>query len=312
MTSQPPQIEVTTMVKAGGGPLTKRITLGHDGSLCSDGSACIMSAGTARRARFANLRSFAAHIGSLAPNEAIALGMLGPDLPDKVEITTKDKLNGVAQPGIIARNRGHITYRAGKPALALLDYDTKGMPPDLRTRLDELGGCWAALVLVLPELTTVGASERRSTSAGIYRTDTDEPSLGSNGLHVYLLVEDGADIERFLRVLHARCWLHGFGWLMVGAGGQLLERSIVDRMVYAPERLVFEGAPVLEPPLAQDQASRAPDRHRGHGAGHYAACPPLTIVEQAKLRELRAKEAHRLAPDAAKARDAFIPSSQSV
>ena len=51
---------------------------------------------------------------------------------------------------------------------------------------------------------------------------------------------------------------HGLGWMMVGAGGQLLERRIVDRMVYAPERLVFEGAPVLDPPLAQDQASRAP------------------------------------------------------
>ena len=45
---------------------------------------------------------------------------------------------------------------------------------------------------------------------------------------------------------------------MVGAGGQLLERSIVDRMVGAPERLVFEGKPVLVPPLDQDQDARRP------------------------------------------------------
>jgi hypothetical protein len=32
------------------------------------------------------------------------------------------------------------------------------------------------------------------------------------------------------------------------------------------------------------------------------ACPPLTILEQAMLRELRAKEAARLAPDSTKAR----------
>lgn len=43
---------------------------------------------------------------------------------------------------------------------------------------------------------------------------------------------------------------------MVGAGGQLLERSIVDRMVSAPERLAFEGKPILEHPLAQDEAGR--------------------------------------------------------
>ena len=60
----------------------------------------------------------------------------------------------------------------------------------------------------------------------------------------------------------------GFGWYMVGAGGQLLERSIVDRMVGAPERLVFEGAPVLDPPLAQDQESRRARSPRRRAARH--------------------------------------------
>ena len=59
---------------------------------------------------------------------------------------------------------------------------------------------------------------------------------------LFLGVQDGADVERFLKTLHARCWLAGLGWLMVGAGGQLLERSIVDRVVGTPERLVFEGS----------------------------------------------------------------------
>ena len=63
---------------------------------------------------------------------------------------------------------------------------------------------------------------------------------------------------RFLKTLHARCWLGGFGWMNVGAAGQLLERSIIDRMVGAAERLVFEGPPVVEPPLHQDAAARRP------------------------------------------------------
>jgi hypothetical protein len=96
------------------------------------------------------------------------------------------------------------------------------------------------------------------------------------------------------------------GWMMVGAGGQSLDRSIVDRMVTGAERLVFEGAPILEAPLAQDHASRRPIVTEGTVLDTVAACPPLTIVEQAKLRELRAKDVHRLASDAAKARDAFI------
>jgi hypothetical protein len=115
---------------------------------------------------------------------------------------------------------------------------------EVSARLDAAGGFWQAIVSVLPEVTGVARVSRSSTSAGLVRSDTHQPMRGSNGVHVYLLVRDGTDMERFLKTLHERCWLAGFGWMMVGAAGQLLERSIVDRMVWAPERLVFEGAPL--------------------------------------------------------------------
>jgi hypothetical protein len=298
-------IEITALTKAGG-PLTKRIYLNDDGDLVSDGSACVMAHGAARRMRFGALEAFADYIGSLAPNEAIALGMLRSDLPDKVEITTKDKLNGVAQPGIIARTSDYIAYRPDSPALALIDIDTKGMTAAVRDRINALGGFLPALVSTLPELAKAGRVARKSTSAGISRSDTGQRVPGSNGVHLYVLVKDGADNERFLRTLHARCWLNGLGWMMAGAGGQLLDRSIVDRMVYAAERLVFEAPPILEAPLVQDQAGRRPIVTEGMVLNTVTACPPLTIVEQARLRELRAREAHRLAPDVAKAQGAFI------
>src|SRR5712691_7724533 len=301
-------IEITLLAKAGG-PLTKRISLAADGSLKSDGSACLMGGGDARRAQFSDLHAFADCIGNLAQHQAVALGSLRLDLPDKVEIITKhklEKLNGTARPDLIARTSGHIAYRTGQLALALLDFDTKGMPPDVAARLDALGGYWAALVSVLPELASTARVTRRSTSAGIYRTDSGEKLLGSDGLHIFVSVKDGTDAVRFLTALHARCWLAGFGWLMVGAGGQLLERSIVDRMVGAPERLVFEGAPVLEPPLAQDQESRRPIVTEGMVLDTVASCPPLSIVEQAKLRELHDREAAQLAPQVAKSKAEFI------
>ena len=200
----------------------------------------------------------------------------------------------------------HIAYHRDKPALALIDVDTKGMPPAVAERIKEAGGFWAALVSVLPQLAKAARVTRRSTTTGISRNDTGERLAGSNGQHVFVVVGDGADVERFLRTLHARCWLHGLGWMMVGAGGQLLERSLVDRMVYAAERLVFEGTPVLDPPLVQDQASRAPVVTEGTALDTVNACPPLTIVEQAKIKELRAKEAQRLRLDSVKVRDIFI------
>ena len=86
---------------------------------------------------------------------------------------------------------------------------------------------------------------RASTSAGIYNADTGERFPGSGGLHVYVFVGDGEDIPRFLETLQKRAWLAGFGWIMVAARGQLLVRSIVDTSVGLPERLSFEGPPLV-------------------------------------------------------------------
>jgi hypothetical protein len=83
-------------------------------------------------------------------------------------------------------------------------------------------------------------------------------------------------------------------------------RSIVDRMVGGAERLVFEGGPILKALVRQDRDSRHPVAVAGEALNTVAACPPLSIVEKAKLDALQAKEAHRLAGEAAKARDAFI------
>jgi hypothetical protein len=195
-------LELTRLAKIGG-PLTKRISLSPAGSLISDGSACLMSRGHAQRVRLDDLGQVADLIQSLEPHQAIALGSLRPDLPDHVKVATQDRLaqlNGSASPDTIARIGAYISYTAGRSALVLLDVDTKGMP-DVRARIKEVGGFWPALVSVLPEMETTGRIVRRSTSTGIIRTDTGEALPGSNGLHIYLHAQDGADIERCLRTL---------------------------------------------------------------------------------------------------------------
>jgi hypothetical protein len=295
--------EITVFEKIGG-VLSKRIWLDSEGKVCSDGSACVMTRGSALRLRIADVSELAAMIEKIRPNEALALGALRADLPEKVHIVTKSKLNG--QPNTIARTASDIHFRKERPAYALTDFDTKGMPPEVAERMQQLGGFWPSLVGVLPILESAEHVIRRSTSTGLYRTDTGNRLPGSGGLHGYLKVVDGADLERFVRALHERCWLAGLGWMMVGAGGQLLERSIVDRMVGAPERLIFEADPILDPPLAQDRESRRPMPVDGAPLDTITACPPLTIVETAKLRALKAKEAQRLAPESATARTAYV------
>jgi hypothetical protein len=298
--------EITVLRKAGNLPLTKSIALAPDGSPISDSSACTMAAGLAWRFAFDRIGKLAELIGDFGSDQALALGALRADLPPQVNVVTQRKLNGSMAPDTIARTSEFFVYRRGAPALALLDHDRKGMPTAVAERIERLGGLWPALVSVLPELADIARVERNSTSAGLYRADTGEQLPGSGGVHVFLAVHDGTDIERFLRTLHSRCWLAGLGWYMVSTAGQLLDRSIVDRVVGTPERLVFEGAPVLQPPLAQDRVSRQPVASAGGLLDTTAACPDLSILERARLKELQAKDAPRIADQARTVRRAYV------
>jgi hypothetical protein len=98
----------------------------------------------------------------------------------------------------------------------------------------------------------------------------------------------------------------GFGWVLIGKAGQLLERSIVDRTVAGPERLVFEGAPILEPPLEQDVDSRRPDGVAGETVDTSAACPPLTAAEQKTVDKLKTAAIWQVQPTWALLRTRYI------
>jgi hypothetical protein len=296
--------EITIFRNRRGNPLTKEISLGPNGKPVSDGSACVMSAGHAKRQRV-SLVQLAEVVAGLESCEALALGSLRSDLPDGVEIVVKGKLDA-ASTGQIARSSDFISYQPGQPAFVLLDVDLKGMPGSVRERLRGLGGLTAALQAVLPAIGDAGRVSRRSTSTGLFRGDTGEKFAGSEGLHIYIPAVDGADAERFLKRLHERCWLSGLGWGMAGAGGQFLRRSLVDASVFGGERLVFEGQPILRAPMRQDLDLRRPIVTPGPAMDTRLACADLSIVENAKLGELVVAERKRLGPELGKLREAFI------
>jgi hypothetical protein len=75
-------IEITVFTKSGG-PLSKRISLNGDGTVKSDGSACVMMRGWARRTHLAGVHDLAELIDRLETSEAIALGRLRPDLANE-------------------------------------------------------------------------------------------------------------------------------------------------------------------------------------------------------------------------------------
>jgi hypothetical protein len=184
---------------------------------------------------------------------------------------------------VIARSRTYVDYRPG-PAWMLCDFDRKGMPASVSAAIGDAGGMWPALLSVMPGLAQAARVTRASTSAGLWRIDTGEALPHSGGEHHYILAVDGADIDRALRTLHDMCWLHGLGWYLIGASGQMLERSVVDSTVRFGERLSFEGAPEVVPPLTQDTAARAPVAHEGCAIDTKIVIPVLTDYERGRIR----------------------------
>jgi hypothetical protein len=138
--AQAVKIEFTVFDKIGG-PLTKVISLAQDGKhAISDGSACVMSHGSAKRAVTGSVGEFAKLIGGLRSCQAIALGRMREGVDDETEVVTKTKLNGVAQPNIIARTSTDIIYRPDEPAFVLFDFDSKGMPGEVAAKIKARDG----------------------------------------------------------------------------------------------------------------------------------------------------------------------------
>src|SRR5215467_12329959 len=131
--------EITLITKRGVDPtLSKRIFLDPSGTLRSDGSRCRMAEGVAIRACAALPRDLANHIAACGPDTALALGAMKPGLPTPATIVTKQSLP--QHPGAITRTRGSIDYQPGKPAWVLIDVDAKGMPPEVATCIEAIGG----------------------------------------------------------------------------------------------------------------------------------------------------------------------------
>ena len=92
--------------------------------------------------------------------------------------------------------------------------------------------------------------------------------------------------------------------MVLGDVGQQLVRSIVDVAVASEERLVFEGEPILKPPLVQDPDVRKPVAYEGKIVDTKKAIPSLSRQDRVTLYIMIAAQKTALAPEAARLRGA--------
>jgi hypothetical protein len=279
--------------------LSKRLSLTESGQVFSDGSACRMSEGLAKRMAVPNAATFRELINGLESNNALALGSIVHEEARVVTTAALARLKGgnSAVP-TIARNREHVDYRDG-PGWALIDCDYKWVTEFTRARIEAEGGFWDILLSVAPGLAQAARVTRASTSAGLRREDTGEDIPWSGGEHHYILVRDATDINRAMLALQDRCWLSNLSWFAVGAAGQVFERSLLDVSVRFGERLSFEGPPEVPPPLVQNKMVRAAAAYEGIAIDTLVVLPGLSAYEQTRLEEIKQRAYAEIEPRAA-------------
>lgn len=262
-----------TIVEKHGGPLSKTLYLDDDNILTSDSSDCFIATGKLYL-RDTTLRQLADSMETMPDSFGLIPGITDQN---EVDLVTREQLP--AFPTARARIREHFQWPAGAGA-GYVDCD-KAMTGE---------ALWDDLVTLMPELEGVEHFHRPSTSSCIYDSAGNELK-GITGNHLHFSLADMRQMPRIGNILYKRSWLAGYGYIFISKDGRMLERGLVDQVVYKPEHLMFEAAPrlgdgleqrrgapvfvpgkVLEPLEVQDLTDEEEHLYRG-------------LVEQAKARK---------------------------
>jgi len=216
-----------TVVKNTKGNLNKHIAV--DGSKTSTAS---MSTGTYRTQSLNHLDDLLHCIKSLESNEAIVLGT-ADDSEGNITSNPNDD-------NAITRTKKNFKWDKHTQIL-LFDYDYA----DGIKKINSLKEYRDLLITIDSSFKDAQMLIIPSSSSGIYNSN-NEVVLDSSGLHCYVVVSHTENIKTWIYNLFNKCWKLGLGVIKFSKDGKQLQRTIFDKSVFSPERLVFEAEPTLD------------------------------------------------------------------
>lgn len=186
-------------------------------------------------------------IETLGPRQAIALGVLATANQWMPLASTAN-----AKPGEITRTLNWFLFHKG-PGWCVFDLDPGDMPESLiRNKSDR--ELWGVITEVVPELQGCEHLVVPSSSAGIV-----PPSGVANeakGLHVYVKLAKASTCKELVQKVYDRLWAAGYGYVKLAKDGKQLLRTLIDKAVASPERLIFEAEPIVLEPLVRNPPAK--------------------------------------------------------
>lgn len=247
------------------GPMTKRIFVDVAGTLQKEACATLYR-GYVKRYSLGSLAEFTKLLQKLKPSQCLTYGV--PRMPF-AHITLDKWTTG----DTISRTRKHFSWPSG-PGIWMLDHDGVGLSPA------DLHGI---IIDALPELRNVAMLWTASASSYIY--NGDQELAGARGQRLYVPVTRAQWIPYLGELLIKRLWLRGHGRIELAVDGKRLRRTVVDSMVWQPERIDFAAGALCEPPLEQ---RRPPNRIFGEAGRIFdpRCAIPLRAEEEARYKLL--------------------------
>lgn len=251
-----------------------------------------MAVGSFETLSFSTATDLAALLAGVGTHQALSASL--PVGSGSGEVVTERALP--TTPGAVARSKRFFALKP-EPGFLLLDYDAPKKGGALSA-----GDLFTLLVGLVPAVAGAGLVAYFSGSSLIYAGDEQHRGIG--GMHLYLMVSDISDTERFGKSLSKRLWLAGHGRVDVSASGALLPRTVWDEAVHQPARLIFTGGAVCTPPLEQRRGAPV-ILSAGDFLDTRAACPDLTAEDEARYVGLLESAKTRAQPAADAARAAW-------
>lgn len=290
--NQATRIELT-VVRSGYGCLSKTLYLSQAGELIKKANLR-MSRGESEVVAVYKMADLARIINSLDSYQALILGvpLVDGSVKYRARIGSKRYITEHHATEHIERSKEFFQYVKGKPALLLFDIDNGK---------DTVTDAWNKLCQVDPSLTECGYTVTHSNSSHIYH-ENGTKITGTGGLHFYVAAEDGWDIPRYGKAFAEKCWLCGFGHIMISKAGTQLERCLIDAYVFTPERLVFEAPPVLQPGLVQKKSPAS----SSEGCLLKTQSFDLSAVQKSEVERLVRKAKEERHPETIRVRDGYV------
>ncbi len=245
-----------------------------------------------------SLDELARLITQIRPNQALIFGHF-PEAECHVITKKRWKKRGCPK-GVYTRSGIHVEY-GSSPGVFYLDIDWDETAGEVTyDRVLEI------LKEVAPGIFAAGGIINPSSSSFIFHGN--KQLTGLRGFHIYVPVFDASDIPRAGAALMDRLWLLGYGRIKISVCGGLLDRSIVDGLVWQAERLAFAGGAECKAPLSQQRGDPVilPSVDGQWAVDTRKVLPDVSPREMETLLKLKEKAKSEKRMEAATVRDAWL------